>query len=293
MQDFSQLQSQFETKLIPGLYIVATPIGNLLDITLRALTVLQKADYIVCEDSRVSAKLLNHYNIKDKKFIIYNDHANVKTREKILNNIIQGGIVALISDAGTPLISDPGYKLVKYVRQYEQKVMPVPGASSVISALCASGIACDNFLFSGFLPTTAIQKQNVLKNLPKDYSSIFFESANRLKSSLDAILQVFPSRNIAVAKELTKLHEDIISGTVQEVSAYFVDNPQKLRGEFVIIIQKADKNEESIDEEELIKEIKKSFDLGISIKELSKNLSEIYNINKKDIYQLALKHQNK
>lgn len=293
MQDFSQLQSQFETKLIPGLYIVATPIGNLLDITLRALTVLQKADYIVCEDSRVSAKLLNYYNIKDKKFIIYNDHANVKTREKILNNIIQGGIVALISDAGTPLISDPGYKLVKYVRQYEQKVMPVPGASSVISALCASGIACDNFLFSGFLPTTAIQKQNVLKNLPKDYSSIFFESANRLKSSLDAILQVFPLRNIAVAKELTKLHEDIISGTVQEVSAYFVDNPQKLRGEFVIIIQKADKNEESIDEEELIKEIRKSFDLGVSIKELSKNLSEIYNINKKDIYQLALKHQNK
>lgn len=290
MQDFSKLQSQFETKLIPALYIVATPIGNLLDISLRALTVLQKADYIVCEDSRVSAKLLHHYEIKDKKFIIYNDHANQRTREKILNYIIQGNMIALISDAGTPLISDPGYKLVKYVRQYDQKVIPIPGASSVISALCASGIACDSFLFSGFLPTTLVQKENLLRQLPYDVTSIFFDSATRLLSSLQVIATLYPSRNVAIAKELTKLHEDIIVGKPQELLEHFDHNSQKLRGEFVIIIEKADKKEEVIDEKGLLKAIEKSLKAGQTIKELSKNLSEIYHINKKDIYQLALKH---
>ncbi|MBU6339076.1 MAG: 16S rRNA (cytidine(1402)-2'-O)-methyltransferase [Rickettsiales bacterium] len=290
MQDFFLNNSS--VKLEAALYIVATPIGNLRDITLRALEVLQKADYIVCEDSRVTAKLLAHYEIKDKKFIIYNDFGDEKTREKILNFVIQGGVVALVSDAGTPLISDPGYKLVRYVRKYNQKIIPIPGASSTITALCASGLACDNFLFLGFLPTTKSQRINLLKSVPKEYTAIFFESANRINDALIDIDQVFKDRNITVAKELTKIHEEIISAKVKEVINFFAVNSDKLRGEFVIIIEKADKSEKNISESDLIKEIKSAMASGFTVKELSQNLAEIYDLNKKEIYQLALQVKN-
>lgn len=290
MQDFSlnNLQSKPEV----ALYIVATPIGNLRDITLRALEVLQNADYIVCEDTRVTAKLLRHYEIKDKKFIIYNDYGDEKTREKILNLLIQGSVVALVSDAGTPLISDPGYKLVRYIKKYNQKVIPIPGASSVISALCASGLACDNFLFLGFLPTTKIQRINLFKSLPKNFTAIFFESANRVIATLENIAETLVNRDVVIAKELTKIHEEIISDKAKNLSDFFVQNPQKLRGEFVIIIEKADKSEKALEKDELIVEIKNAIAAGFSIKELSQNLAEIYDLNKKEVYQLALQIQN-
>jgi 16S rRNA (cytidine1402-2'-O)-methyltransferase len=290
MQDFFPNNSNL--KLEAALYIVATPIGNLRDITIRALEILQKADYIVCEDSRVTAKLLRHYEIKDKKCIIYNDFGDEKTREKILNFIIQGSIVALVSDAGTPLISDPGYKLVRYIRTYNQKVIPIPGASATISALCASGLACDNFLFLGFLPTTRIQRVNLFKSISKEYTTIFFESANRINDALTDIDNVFKDRNIVIAKELTKIHEEIISAKAKDLIDFFAINSDKLRGEFVIIIEKADKNERNISETDLIEEIKSAINSGFTIKELSQNLSEIYDLNKKEIYQLALKAKN-
>lgn len=289
MQDFSQINLNLsQQKIENGLYIVATPIGNLADISLRALNILQKSDFIICEDSRVTSKLLNYYNIKEKKFIVYNDHSEQKTREKILNYLIQEKIIALVSDAGTPLISDPGYKLIRYVRQYFQKIFPIPGPCSPIAALSASGIACDNFLFLGFLPTTKIQRINLLKSLSKNYTTLFFEAPNRILSALEDIEEVLPDRKIAVARQLTKLHEEIICDSLINVKKFFIENSQKIKGEFVIIIEKAAKTDKDLSQEELEEEIKTYLKKGFTVKELSQNLADIYDLNKKFIYQLAL-----
>ncbi len=286
MQDFS-LKTQ-EIKLENALYIVATPIGNLGDITLRSLQALKSADVILCEDTRVSLKLLSAYEISYKKLLTYNDHSDEKLRQKVLEFLVNGNSVVLISDAGTPLISDPGYKLVNFLRSFNQKIIPLPGASSLTAAICSSGLACDNFLFLGFLPNSKIQRLNFLKDLPKNYSLIFFESANRMEDSLSDICDVFGVRNCCVARELTKMHEEIISDNVENMRNFFAQNPQKLRGEFVIIVEKADKNEKSISDEDLLKLISAAIRSKKSLKDLSQEFSEIYGINKKEIYRLAL-----
>ncbi len=290
MQDFSPTETQgaLEIKLQNALYVVATPIGNLRDITLRALEVLRNADHIICEDTRVTRKLLNHYKITDKKLIIYNDHCGDQAREKILNFLIQGSAIALVSDAGTPLISDPGHKLVQFLRKYNQVIVPIPGASSVTSALCASGLACDNFLFLGFLPTTKIQKINLLKSLPKNFTAVFFESANRIEATLEAIAETLGNRKVALARELTKIHEEVLADEAKNLREFFAKNPQKVRGEFVVMIEKASRDEKSLSAEELVEEIEKALSAGFSVKELSQNIAEIYDLNKKEIYKIAL-----
>ncbi len=291
MQDF--FQKLPTPKLENALYVAATPIGNLSDITFRVLQTLQAADYVICEDSRVTAKLLSCYGITEKKMIVYNDHSGLEVREKILNHLIQGASLVLVSDAGTPLISDPGHKLVEYLRKYDRKIIPLPGASSVTSALCASGLACDNFLFVGFLPTTKIQRNNLLKSLPKNFTAVFFESANRVEETLVGIFETLGNRRVAMARELTKMHEEIISDEVQNVQKFFADNPQKLRGEFVVIVEKISRDEKALNEEELKNEIQKALEAGFSVKELSQNLAEIYDLNKKDIYKIALEMAKK
>lgn len=291
MQDFFQQSPLKKTEKVieNALYVVATPIGNLGDITFRALETLRDADYVICEDSRVTLKLLMHYQIAGKKLIVYNDHCGLEVREKVLNFLISGKSLALVSDAGTPLISDPGHKLIQYLRQYNQKIIPLPGASAVTSALCASGLACDNFLFLGFLPTTKIQRSNLLKSLPKNFTAVFFESANRVSESLKAIAENLGNRRVALARELTKIHEEILSDQVENLQEFFKNNPQKLRGEFVMIVEKQARDEKNLSEEELQEEIRKALKAGFSIKELSQNLAEIYDLNKKEIYNLALK----
>lgn len=290
MQDLS-LKTQ-EIKLENALYVVATPIGNLGDITLRALEVLRKVDIILCEDIRVSLKLLSTYEISGKKLLTYNDHSDDKLRKKVLEFLVNQKSVALISDAGTPLISDPGYKLINFLQQFNQKIIPLPGASSLTSALCASGLACDNFLFVGFLPSTEIQKQNLLKSLPKNFTLVFFESANRVVETLENLQKVFGNRNVCAARELTKFYEEIVTKKLEDLQEFFFKNPEKLRGEFVIILEKADKSEKSISEEELILEISEAIKNGQSLKDISSSLSEIHKINKKEIYQLALRSRN-
>jgi 16S rRNA (cytidine1402-2'-O)-methyltransferase len=283
---FSKVQA---IKLENALYVVATPIGNLSDITLRALQILSNVDFIVCEDTRVSIRLLEAYEIKGKKLLTYNDHNDEKTRKKILELLVGGGSLALISDAGTPLISDPGYKLIGFLRQFNQKIIPIPGASSVTSALCASGLACDNFLFLGFLSTSKIQKEKLLKSLPKNFTLVFFEAANRVIETLNLIKKNLGNRKICVARELTKIHEEIISDELESVIKFFDEHLEKLRGEFVVIVEKADKSEKIFSEAELVSEISNAIFLGHSLKDLSQNLSEIYGANRKEIYQLALK----
>jgi 16S rRNA (cytidine1402-2'-O)-methyltransferase len=279
-------------KLENALYVVATPIGNLNDITIRALQTLASADFIVCEDTRVSSILLHKFKITKKKLIIYNDFSDKSTRHKILNNILQGFSVAIISDAGTPLISDPGYKLVNFLRENSQKIISVPGPSALTASLSISGIACDNFLFIGFLPNTKVSKENKLKSLPNNFSFVFFEVANRVIETLQILAQHFSNRQICVARELTKIHEEILFDPPQKILEIFQVNPQKIRGEFVIIVEKISKEQILYDPQEIKQIITNNINQNISNKDIINDISNTYSINKKAVYQMVLNIKN-
>lgn len=284
----ANLQDLFPQKLTNALYVVATPIGNLGDITLRALEILRSCDVIACEDSRVTNKLLGAYEIKGKTLLVYNDHSDEKIRLRILNELLNGKSVALVSDAGTPLISDPGHKLVKFLREQNQKIITIPGASSVTSALSVSGLACDNFLFIGFLPTSKTQKKNLLKSLPQNFTFAFFEAPNRVSETLQTIEETLGARRVCAARELTKFYEEIVTDEVENLRNFFAQNSDKLRGEFVIIVEKTARGAAAIDEDELREMIKKSLKARESVKDVAQNLAEIYQLNRKEVYQLAL-----
>ena len=286
MQDF--LKNLKIQKVENALYVVGTPIGNLGDITIRALQTLESVDFIICEDTRTSSILLSKFEIIKKKLLIYNDFSDSLSRNKILEKLKNGNSLALISDAGTPLISDPGYKLISFLRQENQKIICIPGPSSLTASISISGIPCDNFLFLGFLASSKIQKQQTITTLPHNYSFVFFEVANRLHETLEIIKNTLENRNISVARELTKLHEEVIYGKVEEVFEFFEKNPQKLRGEFVVIIEKTAKNQSFFSNEEIIAEIENSLKKGKSVKDISIELSQIFDLNKKEIYKIAL-----
>lgn len=271
---------------------MATPIGNLNDITIRALQTLASADFIICEDTRVSSILLHNFKITKKKLIIYNDFSDKSTRDKILNNILQGFSIALISDAGTPLISDPGYKLVNFLRENSQKIICVPGASALTASLSISGIACDNFLFIGFLPNTKISKEKKLKSLPNNFSFVFFEVANRVIETLQILNQHFSNRLICVARELTKIHEEILFDLPEKILEILQTNPQKIRGEFVVIVEKIAKDQLTYDPHELNQLIINNINQNISNKDIIDDISTAYSINKKAVYQMVLNIKN-
>ena len=222
-----------EHPLSPGLYIVATPIGNLGDITLRAAEILRGVAAIACEDTRVTGKLLNHLGIKGK-MIRYDDHASEQDRERLLGLIAEQP-VALVSDAGTPLISDPGYRLVRTARERGIAVTSLPGPSAVIVALTLSGLPSDRFLFAGFLPSKDKARRDVLAELSAVPATLaFYDTAPRLEDSLQAIDAVLPGREIAVARELTKKFEECRSGTPAELIAHYAAHPPK--GEIVLLV---------------------------------------------------------
>jgi 16S rRNA (cytidine1402-2'-O)-methyltransferase len=275
-------------KIENALYVVATPIGNLNDITIRALQTLESVDFIICEDTRTSSILLSKFEIIKKKLLVYNDFSDSLCRNKVLNILNGGQSLALISDAGTPLISDPGYKLINFLRQEKQKIICIPGASSLTASISISGIPCDNFLFLGFLASNKTQKQQVIQTLPLNYSFVFFEVANRMQETLEIIKNTLENRNISIARELTKIHEEVIYGNVNEVFEFFQNNPQKLRGEFVVIVEKTAKNQKFFSNEEIIFEIQESLKKGKSIKDISIELSQIFDLNKKEVYKIAL-----
>ena len=217
----------------PGLYIVATPIGNLGDITLRALAVLQGASLIACEDTRVTGKLLKHFGIKARLQRL-DDHAPPDVRARIIDEARRAP-VALVSDAGTPLISDPGYRLVREARAAEVNVVSIPGACAAISALSIAGLPSDRFLFAGFLPVKDKARAEVLEGLAGVAASlVFYETAPRLERSLAAIAELWPEREVAVARELTKMHEECRSGTAASLAAHYAAHPPK--GEIVLVI---------------------------------------------------------
>lgn len=219
--------------LEPGLYIVATPIGNLGDITLRAIEVLKGVSAVACEDSRVTAKLLNHLGIS-KKLLRYNDHADARMRDTLLE-LMRNEPVALVSDAGTPLISDPGYRLVNAAREEGIMITSLPGASAAITAITLSGLPSDRFLFAGFLPNKAKARADALAELASVPATlVFYETAPRLLDALAAIDSVLPGRDVAVARELTKKFEECRPGSPLDLAEHYAAHPPK--GEIVLMI---------------------------------------------------------
>jgi len=219
------------------LYIIATPIGNLKDFTFRAIDILQEVDYIFAEDTRTSIKLMKHYNITTS-LDSYHEHNNTQKIPKIIKLLNEGKNIGLISDAGTPTISDPGYKLIRACINEEIDIIPIPGASAVTAALSASGLPSDSFFFFGFLPQKKGRKKKIsfLKSL--ENTIIIFESPHRLLKTLRELHDELGERPIIVARELTKLYEEIIRGNFNSVIEFF--ESKKVKGEIVIIIGKDD-----------------------------------------------------
>lgn len=220
-------------KLSSGLYIVATPIGNLGDITLRAKDVLEQCDVIACEDTRVTGKLMKLLGISNRLWR-YDDHASAADRQRLLD-AARIGAVALVSDAGMPLVSDPGYRLVREAREADIPVTALPGASAPLLALAMSGLPNDRFLFAGFLPQKEKARADMLAELaPIRSTLIFFDTAPRLVKSLAVIAEVLPGREVAVGRELTKLHEECRTGSATELIAHYEAHPP--RGEIVLLV---------------------------------------------------------
>jgi len=222
-----------DAKPAPGLYIVATPIGNLGDITPRAAAILRGVDTVACEDTRVAGKLLHHLGIK-QRLIRYDDHASEADRDRLLALMAQGAL-ALVSDAGTPLISDPGFRLVRAAREAGIAVTSLPGPSAAVVALTLAGLPSDRFLFAGFMPGKDKARRDVLAELGAVRATlVFYETAPRLLDSLAVIAEALPGREVAVARELTKKFEECRTALPQELAAHYTAHPPK--GEIVLLI---------------------------------------------------------
>ena len=228
--------------LDPGLYIVATPIGNLGDITLRAVDVLRRCDLVACEDTRVTGKLLKHIEAS-KAMWRYDDHSGEKDRARLIE-AMRSGSVALVSDAGTPLVSDPGYRLVRDARAAGIAVTALPGPCAAVAALTVSGLPNDRFLLAGFLPAKERARDTALSELASlSATVVFYESAPRLLKTLAAIEGMLPGREVAVAREMTKLHEECRTGSAGELLDHYSAHPP--RGEIVLLIGPADETREA------------------------------------------------
>jgi 16S rRNA (cytidine1402-2'-O)-methyltransferase len=227
------------TRIMPGvLYLVATPIGNLEDITYRAVRILGAADLIACEDTRQTRKLLDHYGIQ-KPTVSYHDHNEAERSEELAARMRGGASIALVTDAGMPLVSDPGYRLVRAAIESGVPVVPIPGASAALTALAASGLPSDAFHFAGFLPHKPGQRLKALEAIADEPATvIFYEAPHRILEALEAIEQALGSRSIVVARELTKLHEEFLRGAAAEIRAELAGR-DSIKGEFTLLIGKA------------------------------------------------------
>ena len=220
------------------LYIVGTPIGNLEDVTLRALRVLRETDIILCEDTRVTKRLLEKYEITGKKLIAYNEQKSGASAERVIELLQEGKSVALVTDAGTPGISDPGSRLVQKVRVAlpEVKIESVPGPSALTAALSVAGVSADNFLFLGLLPHKKGRETLFKEIADTKRVVVFYESPHRIIKTLESLQTFAPEKCITICRELTKIHEEVKNGSSAELLEYFKNNQEKVRGEFVVIV---------------------------------------------------------
>ncbi len=264
-----------------GLYIVATPIGNLGDITMRAVDVLKRVSVIACEDTRVTGKLLNAIGV-EARMQRYDDHASSNTRTRLLDTA-RGEAVALVSDAGTPLVSDPGYRLVREAREAGITITTIPGACAVVAGLTLSGLPNDRFLFAGFLPVKDKARRDVMRELGGVATTlVFYETGPRLERSLRTMAEIWPTREIAVAREITKLHEECRTGTASELAEHYAAHPPK--GEIVLLVGPPVKEASSADPDELLREAL----LEASASKAAGKVAKITGLDRQTLYSRAV-----
>ncbi|OOF50675.1 16S rRNA (cytidine(1402)-2'-O)-methyltransferase [Rodentibacter genomosp. 1] len=273
------------------LYIVATPIGNLQDITQRALEIFSQVDLMAAEDTRHSGLLLSHYGIK-KPFFALHDHNEQEKAAVLVEKLKQGVNIALISDAGTPLISDPGFHLVRQCREAGIRVVPLPGACAAITALCASGIASDRFCFEGFLPAKSKARRDKLENVAKEERTlIFYESTHRILDTLSDMQEVLgEDRYVVLAREITKTWETIVGDTVKNLRQWLDEDPNRTKGEMVLIVEGQPKRE---NEGEFSPQAIKALTLitqELPLKKAAAIVAELYGYKKNALYQFGLEH---
>ncbi len=272
--------------LLKHLYIVSTPIGNLDDITLRALEVLKNSNIILCEDTRHSLKLLNHYKIKNH-LISYHKFNEKKKLSKIIEYFNEGKILSLISDAGTPLLSDPGKMLINECIKNGIKIIPIPGVSSITTAMSVSGFR-DQFLFYGFLPKTENELEKVLSLLSENvHSQVFFVPSKKINFYLKGFKKYFSGRKILIAKEITKIHENFIREDIDKIKMFKND----FKGELTIVISETSKKDKIFDEKKIVNKIKKYLK-KYTLKDTVNLILETEKINKKKVYDLCLQIKN-
>lgn len=285
--DHSEAHDPDDKALDPGLYILATPIGNLGDITLRALDILRRCDGVACEDTRVTGRLLHHYGIS-KPLWRYDDHAGERDRQRLVDSLGSRAVV-LASDAGTPLVSDPGFRLVNAARDAGHAVTTLPGACAPIAALTLSGLPNDRFLFAGFVPTKEKARREWLEALADiEATLLMFETAPRLGKTLATIETLWPERDVAVARELTKQFEECRRGSAAELAAYYETNPPK--GEIVLLVGPPVKREVSA------ADIETSLQKTLAYSKPSQAAAEVARAtgaDRKALYALALKLREK
>ncbi len=268
------------------LYIVATPIGNLEDITFRAVRILKEADVIAAEDTRHTLKLLNYYGIA-KPMISYWGEKEKARAEEVIERLSTGNTVALVSDAGTPGISDPGGVLIKRALEEGFEVVPIPGPVALIAALTISGFSTEEFVFCGFLPAKQSQRRKFLEELRLEKRTVvIYESPHRIIESMAEISGIFGRRRMVLAREITKLHEEVIRGTVSEVFDLLRDS--KIAGEYVLVVEGRPAEEGGDREEDAIREIRSLMKKGLGRKEAVKRVAEHYGLSRKELYDRSL-----
>jgi 16S rRNA (cytidine1402-2'-O)-methyltransferase len=269
------------------LYVVGTPIGNLEDITFRAVRILQTVDIIAAEDTRHTGKLLQHFQVKTPQ-VSYHEHNRTSRIPELLEHLVNDKAIALVSDAGMPGISDPGYELVKACIEAGISVVPIPGASAAITALSAAGLPTDRFVFEGFLPAKTQQRQEHLESLQTESRTlIFYESPHRLRDTLQDLAKVWGSdRQIVLCRELTKLYEEFWRGTIAEAIAHY--NQREPQGEYTLVVAGIPASQPQLTEEELKAELKQLISQGISRSQASRQLAKFTSLPRRQLYQLAL-----
>lgn len=274
-----------------GLYIIATPIGNLQDISERARETLSQADIIACEDTRITKKLFSLLGISlNKKFMAYEDHQEENRAQGLIDLINEGYAVALVSDAGSPLISDPGYKLVRLCREQNIYVTAVPGACAVVTALQLSGLPSNRFMFAGFIPNKDKARRDLMTELATiNTTLIFYETAPRLLNTLQTAAEIFGGREVVAVREMTKIYEETVGDSFAEIIAHFTANEP--RGEFVLLI--APPTTPATPSLEAIKPQLQQLLMQTSLKSAVKEICEQYKLNKNDVYALALEIKDK
>jgi len=268
-----------------ALYIVPTPIGNLEDITLRALRVLKEVDLIAAEDTRHTQHLLNHYGIKTP-LTSYHEHNEREKAQKLVDRIKNGANVALVSNAGTPAIADPGFRLVAAAVAAGIPIVPLPGAAALATVLSASGLPTDRFLFEGFLPAKKTARKAKLQALREETATlVFYEAPHRLLETLNDMHQLLGDRQLVVAREVSKVHEEFLRGAVSDIISQLVD--REVKGEITLVVHGAT-GEARVSEAQLRTEIRRLTGEQVGVKQIAELLGERYGLAKREVYRLAL-----